>query len=81
MMIGEGCTAYCPGNNVSAEDISVVKKILEESGVCEMVPENHINAVTALSGGGPAFVSKYISLITSASVINSKRIFSNCRYT
>ncbi|KAI4457849.1 pyrroline-5-carboxylate reductase [Holotrichia oblita] len=68
MMIGEGCTAYCPGKNVSAEDVSVVKKILEVSGVCEMIPENHMNAVTALSGAGPAFVYLMIEALSDGAV-------------
>lgn len=60
MMIGEGCTAYCLGKNITMEDQLIVRRILEMSGVCEKVPENHINAVTALSGGGPSFVSEFI---------------------
>ncbi|KRT78656.1 hypothetical protein AMK59_8224, partial [Oryctes borbonicus] len=68
MMIGEGCTAFCPGKTVSPEDISLVKRILEVSGVCEMVPENMLNAVTALSGGGPSFVYLIIEALSDGGV-------------
>lgn len=59
MMIGEGCTVYCPGQNVTEEDIILVRTILEVCGMCEKIPEHMINAAGALSGSGPAFVSSY----------------------
>lgn len=57
MMVGEGCTVYCPGQHATQEDIELVKTILEVSGVCHLVPESMINAVGALAGSGPAFVN------------------------
>lgn len=60
MMVGEGCTVYCPGQQATEEDISVVKLILEISGICMLVPEAMINAVGALAGSGPAFVRRFL---------------------
>lgn len=57
MMVGEGCTAFCPGVRATPHDIILVKRILEVSGVCKQVPESMINAIGALAGSGPAFVS------------------------
>lgn len=57
MMVGEGCTVYCAGKNVNKEDIELVSAMLEISGVSEMVPETMIDAIGALSGSGPAYVS------------------------
>lgn len=57
MMVGEGCTVYCPGQQATKADISVVERILEVLGICQLVPESMINAVGALAGCGPAFVS------------------------
>lgn len=54
--IGEGCSVYTPGKNVSKADILLVRYMFETSGFAQMVPENLINAVGALSGSGPAFV-------------------------
>lgn len=64
MMVGEGCSVYTPGKNVSIEDIILVRQMFEISGIAQMVPENMINAVGALSGSGPAFVKikKYAKL-------------------
>lgn len=58
MMIGEGCTAYCPGQEAAQEDIELVKSILEVSGICQLLPESLMNAFGALAGCGPAFVSE-----------------------
>lgn len=56
MMVGEGCTAFCPGSKATPHDIELVKSILEASGVCKQVPESMINAIGSLSGSGPAYV-------------------------
>lgn len=56
MMVGEGCTVYCPGQQATQDDIDLIRNILEVSGVCHLVPESMINAVGALAGSGPAFV-------------------------
>lgn len=60
MMVGEGCTVYCAGNKVSKEDVALVEKLLDVSGVSELVPETMINAICAVSGSGPAFVNGFI---------------------
>lgn len=57
MMVGEGCTVYCRGANVTDEDIQLVSSMLHVAGVAELVPETMIDAIGALSGSGPAFVS------------------------
>jgi pyrroline-5-carboxylate reductase len=55
-VVGAGYTAYCPGQNVTEEDLSLIKSILEVTGVCQLLPEKMINAVGAISSSGPAFV-------------------------
>lgn len=62
MLIGKGCTVYCPGTTVTEEDMLLVKSILEVTGMCEILPEHMINAVGAVSASGPAFVSKKLNL-------------------
>lgn len=68
MLVGEGCTAYCPGKNTTIMDISIVRAILEVSGICQKIPENMINAVNAMSGGGPAFVYLMIEALSDGGV-------------
>lgn len=74
MMVGEGCTVFCPGQRANDDDIAIVKTLLEASGVCKQVPESLINAVGALSGSGPAFVT----IITKLIFFNNFLI--NCRF-
>lgn len=61
MLVGEGCSIFCPGRNATREDIELLQIILNTSGISEQVPENMINPIGALSGSGPAFVSRYLS--------------------
>lgn len=63
MMVGEGCTVFCPGKNVSEEDVNLVRTLLEMCGISHKVPEHMINAAGALSGSGPSFVSPILILI------------------
>lgn len=61
MLVGKGCTVYCPGSTVTEDDLKLVHSILEVTGMCQCLPEHMINAVGAVSSSGPAFVSIYIS--------------------
>ncbi|XP_019871018.1 uncharacterized protein LOC109599453 [Aethina tumida] len=68
MMVGEGCTVFCPGQRATPGDIILVKSILEVSGVCKQVPESLINAVGALAGSGPAYVYLVIEALADGGV-------------
>lgn len=57
IVVGEGCTVFCPGQRATQNDIDLVKRILEVAGVCRQVPESLINPIGALAGSGPAYVS------------------------
>jgi pyrroline-5-carboxylate reductase len=50
-------SVYSGGRNVTSEDLSMIRDILSVGGISEMVPEFLINAVGAVAGSGPAFVS------------------------
>ncbi|KAJ8984254.1 hypothetical protein NQ317_007486 [Molorchus minor] len=68
MLIGEGCTVYTPGTTVTDEDKKIVKNILEETGMCQLLPEHMINAVGAVSASGPAFVYVFIEALSDGGV-------------
>ncbi|XP_018327559.1 pyrroline-5-carboxylate reductase-like [Agrilus planipennis] len=68
MTVGEGCTVYTPGQNVTEDDISNVITILEKAGMCRRVPEYMINAVTALISSGPAFAYLIIEALSDGAV-------------
>jgi len=54
--IGRAATALASGSRSTNEDMELAKKIFESIGVVVEVDEKRIDAVTALSGSGPAFV-------------------------
>ena len=65
--IGEAITAYAASPKLSRKSIaSLVDFILCCFGDCIEVPENLMDAVTALSGSGPAYIAILIEALVSA---------------
>jgi pyrroline-5-carboxylate reductase len=64
--IGEAITAYSIGRNLRKEEIERVKFLLGCFGDYIEVPEGLMNAVTALSGSGPAYIAVLIEAMVSA---------------
>lgn len=67
-MVSEGMTAISPGKNASDEHIQKTKQMLQSVGKVIIVQEKLMDAVTALSGSGPAFVFLVIESLTDAGV-------------
>jgi pyrroline-5-carboxylate reductase len=59
-------TAYCCGENVTAEEKEKVKTLLNMMGVCDEVDEKYMDAITAVSGSGPGYMSIIIEALTYA---------------
>lgn len=55
-LVGHGASAYSLGSQASAGDGRLVAQLLFAVGVAYEVPEDQLDAVTGLSGSGPAFV-------------------------
>lgn len=55
MLVGEGMTALAAGANATPDDVRRARKIFESAGAVIEVTESLMNAVTALSGSGPAY--------------------------
>ena len=55
-LVGKGVSAVCYNNYVSDEDIKIATEILETSSKVLVIEEKYFDAVTALSGSGPAYV-------------------------
>ena len=62
--IGEGAAALCKGRHAADEDLAVADAILSAVGTTVRTDESFLDAVTALSGTGPA----YLFLIAEAMV-------------
>ncbi len=66
-MIGEGMTALAAGRFAKRGDLDAAMKIFQHVGETVVVPEDLIDAVTAVSGSGPAYVYLFMeSLISGA---------------
>ncbi|MEV7397603.1 pyrroline-5-carboxylate reductase [Aeromicrobium sp. NPDC092404] len=55
-LVGEGMFGISPGAGVSAERVAVVEALLKSGGKVVVVDEALQDAVTAVSGSGPAYV-------------------------
>lgn len=56
IQVGEGCTVYTPGRYVTTQDLEKTHLLLNALGIAQQVPEKMINAISGLSGCGPAYV-------------------------
>lgn len=54
-LIGEGATALAGGRNATEGDIAAARRIFDSVGMTVVVEEELIDAVTGLSGSGPAY--------------------------
>lgn len=54
-LVGKGATAFCRGSNASDADAGFAMNLFSSVGVAIEVPERLMNAVTGLSGSGPAY--------------------------
>ena len=68
MLVGQGATAVTPGSHATEEHLALVRHMFEAVGTVEQVPEYLMDAVTGLSGSGPAYVYTLIEALTDAGV-------------
>jgi pyrroline-5-carboxylate reductase len=55
MLVGEGMVAIAPGRHATAGDLATARKLFESAATVIEVAEDKIDAVTAMSGSGPAY--------------------------
>jgi pyrroline-5-carboxylate reductase len=67
-MLAAGITALCAGRFVTIEQMAVAQKIFQTVGRTVVVDEKHMDAVTGLSGSGPAFLYIIIEALAEAGV-------------
>ena len=68
-LVGAGATAYFPAPSVTEADIQLTEAILEATGWCWRAPnEGLLDAVTGLSGSGPAYVFLILEALADAGV-------------
>lgn len=66
--VGKGACAYCRGAHVTDAHAQQAQAIFESFGTAVEVPESYMDAVTALSGSGPAYVYLMIEALVDGGV-------------
>ena len=67
-MLAAGITALCGGRFVSPDQLGIAQRIFGTVGRTVIVDEKHMDAVTGLSGSGPAFLYIIIEALAEAGV-------------
>jgi pyrroline-5-carboxylate reductase len=55
-LVGAGATAIAPGKHGREEDLATARAIFDAVGITVVLEESHLDAVTGLSGSGPAYI-------------------------
>jgi pyrroline-5-carboxylate reductase len=67
-LVGAAASGISAGAKATSEDLAMVVKLFESVGVARVVPESMLDAVTGLSGSGPAFVFAMIEAMSDGGV-------------
>lgn len=68
LSIGEGAMALSKGPRAEEGDVKAIRDLFSRLGEVIEVPEELMDAVTALSGSGPAFVALFLEAMAEAGV-------------
>jgi pyrroline-5-carboxylate reductase len=63
VLVQEAFTAYCCESSLNSREKRKVKEILDMMGMSEEVEEKYMDAITALSGSGPGYISIFIEAL------------------
>lgn len=67
-LVQEGASALSPGSLATNEDMSKARAIFDAVGRSVVLSENYLDAVTGLSGSGPAYVFSFIEALIDGGV-------------
>ncbi|RMG32113.1 MAG: pyrroline-5-carboxylate reductase [Planctomycetota bacterium] len=67
-LVGASASAFTVGGSAGEQDARLVQRMLESVGAAGRVPEDLMDAVTGLSGSGPAYVYVFIEALSDAGV-------------
>jgi pyrroline-5-carboxylate reductase len=67
-LVLEGASALCAGSHATSEDLATARAIFEAVGRAVVLEESGLDAVTGLSGSGPAYVFVIIETLADAGV-------------
>ena len=67
-LVGAGATAIAAGGHATSEDLQAAKRIFDSVGLTVILEEAQMDAVTGLSGSGPAYIFLIIEALSDAGV-------------
>jgi pyrroline-5-carboxylate reductase len=67
-VVGRAVTGLAAGTTATPADLAVVREVFETVGTVIEVPESQIDALSTISGSGPAYVFLLIEKLTDAAV-------------
>jgi pyrroline-5-carboxylate reductase len=67
-LVGEAACGFSLGSLATDDDRTLVKTLLDAVGISMEVPETLLDAVTGLSGSGPAYVFQFIEALSDGGV-------------
>ena len=67
-IVDAGATAIAAGTHATDADLALVKRIFDDIGVSIVLDESLLDAVTGLSGSGPAYIFLIIEALADAGV-------------
>ena len=67
-IVRAGMSVVCAGTHASAVHLARAQRVFEAVGECSAVDESHFNAITALSGSGPAYQYLIMEALADAGV-------------
>src|SRR5205085_2493770 len=67
-LVGASASGYSPADGATSEDVALVDRLLNAVGKAFRLPEHLLDAVTGLSGSGPAFVYLVIEALSDGGV-------------
>ena len=67
-IVGKAVTGLSAGGSASASDLAVVRRLFETCGTVIEVAEDQIDALSTISGSGPAYVYLLIEELTEAAI-------------
>ena len=67
-LIGRGASGLATGSAATSDDVGLISELLATAGIVEVVPEPLLDAVTGLSGSGPAYVFQIIEALSDGGV-------------
>jgi pyrroline-5-carboxylate reductase len=67
--VHEGITGLCAGAHASGESVALAEEVLLHLGPVVRVPEAYMDAVTAVSGSGPAYFALLAEAMIEAGIL------------